>query len=105
MLDLSRATVDVADDADALARRAAAWIVARLGELDGPLSVALSGGSTPRPIYELLAVPPLRDRMPWPRIHWFWGDERFVPHDADASNYRMAREAFLRRAPVPPANI
>jgi len=105
MLDLSRATVDVADDAAALARRAAAWIVARLGELDGPLSVALSGGSTPRPIYELLAAPPLRDRMPWPRIHWFWGDERFVPQDDSASNFRMAREAFLRRAPVPPANI
>jgi 6-phosphogluconolactonase len=105
MLDLSRATVDVADDAADLARRAAAWIAARLGELDGPLSVALSGGSTPRPVYELLAVPPLRNRMPWSRIHWFWGDERFVPQDDSASNFRMAYDALLRRAPVPPANI
>jgi 6-phosphogluconolactonase len=46
-----------------------------------------------------------RDRIPWDRVHWFFGDERFVPHDHPDSNYRMAREAMLDAAPVPAANV
>ena len=69
------------------------------------MAVALSGGATPRPVYERLAAAPLSERLPWPRIHWFWGDERFVPPDHPDSNYRMVREALLSRVPVPPANI
>jgi 6-phosphogluconolactonase len=103
--EIARAVIDVADTPAELARRAAEWIVGELAQRDGMLSVALSGGETPRPVYELLATPPLRDRMPWPRVHWFWGDERFVPKDHRDSNYRMVREALLSRAPVPPANI
>ena len=105
MIDVVRAVVDVAEGPAELARRAAAWIAGQLAERDGILAVALSGGATPRPVYEQLAVPPLRDRVPWPRVHWFWGDERFVPKDHRDSNYRMVREALLSRAPVPPANI
>ena len=45
------------------------------------------------------------DRFPWARTHWFWGDERFVPEDDPLSNYRMAREALLSKAPIPAANI
>ena len=44
-------------------------------------------------------------RFPWPRVSWYWGDERFVPHDHPESNYRMTREAMLAKAPVPPENI
>ena len=68
-------------------------------------AVCLSGGSTPQRLYELLAGPPYRDKFPWSRTHWFWGDERFVPHDDALSNYRMVREALLSRAPIPAINI
>ena len=55
-------------------------LVARGGDGEGRhLAVALSGGSTPRQLYQHLAEPPYRDKFPWSRTHWFWGDERFVP--------------------------
>jgi 6-phosphogluconolactonase len=66
---------------------------------------ALSGGSTPRDLYSLLAHPPYRDRLPWSAIHVFWGDERHVPPDDPDSNFRMAREAMLDAVPLPPQNI
>ena len=50
-------------------------------------------------------MPEVASRFPWDRAHWFWGDERFVPHDHPDSNFRMARDAFLSRAPGPPGNI
>jgi len=67
--------------------------------------VCLSGGSTPRRLYERFADPAFAARFPWNRAHWFWGDERFVPHDHPDSNYRMARDAFLSRVIVPADNI
>ena len=72
---------------------------------DRAFGVCLSGGSTPRRLYERLAAPEIASRFPWNRAHWFWGDERFVPHDHPDSNFRMARDAFLSRIPVPPGNI
>ena len=69
----------------------------------GRFAICLSGGSTPRRLYQLLAEAPYREAMPWDRMHWFWGDERFVPWDHPDSNYRMAREALLSHAPVPAA--
>jgi len=68
-------------------------------------AVALSGGSTPRTLYSLLASDAYRDRLPWDNIDFFWGDERHVPPDDPDSNYRMAREAMLSKVPVPAANI
>lgn len=88
-----------------LAQRVAAWIVELARAKERAFAVCLSGGSTPRRLYELLAEPPYRERFPWPRTHWFWGDERFVPHDDDLSNYRMVKEALLSRAPIPAENI
>ena len=67
--------------------------------------MSLSGGSTPKARYELLASDDFRGRFPWQRVSWFWGDERFVPYDHPESNYRMTREAMLNHAPVPPENI
>ncbi len=72
----------------------------------GRFMVALSGGSTPRGMYALLATDPTwRAQLPWDRIHFFWGDERHVPPDDPESNFRMADETLLSVAPVPAANI
>jgi len=70
-------------------------------------TIALSGGSTPKRLYELLADPTqqFRSQLPWDCIHFFWTDERHVPPDHPDSNYRMVREAMLVRAPVPPTNV
>jgi len=71
----------------------------------GSFFVALSGGSTPRSLYRLLAESPFRDGIEWSGVHLFWGDERFVPADNPDSNYRAAREAFVSRVPIPPGNV
>jgi 6-phosphogluconolactonase len=99
------AHIEVGADLEAVARRAAEWIADLAHESEGRFAIALSGGSTPRRLYRLLAEPPFRDRLPWPRIHWFWGDERFVPWDHRDSNYGMVRAALLAHAPVPPQNV
>ena len=97
--------LEVLHDPDALAHRVADWLLAAAAAENAIFKIALSGGSTPRLLYECLAGTPYRDRFPWSRVHWFWGDERFVPHDDPLSNYRMAQEALFGRAPVPIANI
>ncbi len=71
----------------------------------GRFSVALSGGSTPRALYRLLGEPPFHEVIDWPRVHLFWGDERFVPADHPDSNYRLARETFISKAPIPSGNV
>jgi len=71
----------------------------------GRFTVALSGGSTPRAMNSLLAAPPFLDTVPWSSIYFFWGDERCVPPDHPDSNYRMARETLLERAPIPAQNV
>ena len=68
----------------------------------GKFTVALSGGSTPKTLYSLLATKP---GIPWDKIYFFWGDERHVPPDNPESNYRMANEALLSKIQVPPENI
>ena len=97
--------LEVLHDPDALAHRVADWLLAAAVAESATFKIALSGGSTPRLLYECLAGTPYRDRFPWSRVHWFWGDERFVPHDDPLSNYRMAQEALFGRAPVPITNI
>ena len=97
--------IEVLADPPALARRAAEWMTATASAAKGPFRVALSGGSTPKALYGLLAADEFRDRFPWRQVSWFWGDERFVPYDHPESNYRMEREAMLAKVPVPPENI
>jgi 6-phosphogluconolactonase len=98
-------TLRVYDDASALARAAADFICETAERSQGRVIIALSGGNTPRPAYELLAAEPILSRMPWERVHWIFGDERFVPPTSPDSNYAMARAAFLSRAPVPESNV
>jgi 6-phosphogluconolactonase len=71
----------------------------------GRFTVALSGGSTPQHLYQLLAGPPYRTQVDWKRMDIFWGDERCVPPDHRDSNYRMAREAMLDRLPIPTGQV
>ena len=92
-------------DTEALARHVAGWLTDLALASSGRFAMALSGGSTPKRLFEILAEPAFRDRFPWERTHLFWGDERFVPPDSPDSNYRMARLALLDHAPIPPANI
>ena len=71
----------------------------------GRFVVALAGGSTPRRLYQLLAEEPWRGQVDWPRVEFFWGDERTVPPDHPDSNYRMAREALLQKLTLGPAQV
>jgi 6-phosphogluconolactonase len=95
----------VFENAETLAHDVAEWLCGRAQASERAFAVCLSGGSTPRRLYECLAAPGIAARFPWDRTHWFWGDERFVPHDHRDSNYRMAREALLSRVSIPDANI
>ena len=101
--------IRVFDDLPALARAAAEEVVRVLSDAirnRDRATIALSGGSTPKALYRLLASDEsFRSRMPWSAIHFFWGDERHVPPDHAESNYRMAREAMLDLVPVPPENV
>ena len=100
----------VVDDAEALANAAAAAFSRRAREsvaAQSRFTVALAGGSTPRRLYARLSDPaaPWMAQIPWRQVHFFWGDERHVPPDDPQSNYRMAREELLSRAPVPAGNV
>jgi 6-phosphogluconolactonase len=100
----------VEPDAAALARRAAQYFVEMAGEAvasHGCARIAISGGSTPKAAFELMADPsqPWRARMPWEHLELYWVDERAVPPDDAASNYRMTREALLDHVPLHPSQI
>lgn len=100
-------SVHVYPDAAALGNAAAALLarVARESlEARGSFSLVLSGGSTPRPTYELLAGTFAR-LVPWGRTYVFFSDERVVPASDARSNYAMARDALLSRVSIPPANV
>lgn len=95
---------------DDLARAAAELFVAKSSEAvaqRGFFTIALSGGSTPKLLYELLANPnqPFREQVPWTMIHFYWSDERHVPPDHPESNYRMAYDNLLSRVPVSKAKV
>lgn len=100
--------LQVKDNSDAVAR-AAADMFTRLAqeavEERGRFTVALSGGSTPRLLYRLLASDAYRDRVPWDRIVFFFGDERWVPPTDDSSNYKLANDELFAKVGVDPANV
>jgi 6-phosphogluconolactonase len=95
----------VLPDAQAMAENAAERLLARIAQSRGPAAICLTGGSSPERLYELLALEPYRSRLPWDRVHWFMGDDRFVPADHAHSNMGMARRLFLDRVNVPSENI
>ena len=91
-----------------LNRKAAEEFIALAGAANarrGRFTVALSGGSTPKALYALLASAEYRNRLDWSRVHLFWGDERCVPPDHPESNFRMVQESLLSKVEIPRENI
>lgn len=100
--------LEVLPTSDALMHAAAElWVAAAASAIgaSGRFAVALSGGATPQRLYRLLATHPYASGVDWSRVHAFWGDERGVPPDDPASNYRMAHEALLAAVPIPAENV
>lgn len=99
--------IRIAPDVNALARTAAdtiQTIAKKAIDETGRFNIALSGGSTPKTLFELLASE-YKDQIDWSKTDVFWGDERCVPPDDPDSNYYMARETLLDSVPLPPSNI
>jgi len=96
--------VEVLPDQAALIQRSLAVVLEKMQtaiQERGQCTIALSGGSTPKPLYEAIAA----QNLPWEQIHVFWGDERYVPPVHPDSNQKMAREAWLDRVDLPASNI
>jgi 6-phosphogluconolactonase len=91
-------------DPAALAKAAADRVMAKIDAHGNRVAVCLTGGSSPQQLYALLATTAYRSRIDWDRVHWFIGDERFVPADDPLNNMAMARRIFLD-ACAPTANI
>ena len=107
---MNQKNVEIVADGNALAARAAAKFVEFVAEAvarQGAVSIALSGGSTPKKLYELLAGQNFREQIDWSHVHFFFGDERNVPPDSDDSNFKMANDAMFSRLAeeLPAANI
>ncbi len=96
------------ESSDAFARRAAEWLAETLSDVlaaRGRCAIALSGGTTPRPVYGALAAPDLAGAIDWSRVHVYFADERAVPPDHVDSNFRMASESLLSHVPIPAAHL
>ncbi|MGM4986706.1 6-phosphogluconolactonase [Tardiphaga sp. 841_E9_N1_2] len=94
----------VVEDAVALAEAAADRLIERIEANPGRIAICMTGGSSPKRLYELLATEPYRSEIPWDRVHWFIGDDRFVSSSDPLNNMSMARTAFLD-ACAPLANV
>ena len=103
MANDNRQVIAVSDSV-ALAKTAADRIMARIAANGGRVAMCLTGGSSPKQLYQLLATEAYRDRIPWDRVHWFIGDERFVPAGDPRNNMGVARQIFLDSF-APAANI
>src|SRR4051794_32429954 len=99
----NRKIIAVADPT-ALAAAAAERLLARNANNGDRFAICLTGGSSPKQLYQLLGKEPYRSQIPWQRVHWFIGDERFVPASHSLNNMLMARRAFLNRC-APLVNI
>jgi 6-phosphogluconolactonase len=97
--------VDISADPADLADRVAIWLATRIAFATRRIVFNLSGGTTPRDVYELLGGEDLRSRIDWHKVHLFFGDERFVPADHPDSNFRMAFEAMIRHVPIPASQV
>jgi 6-phosphogluconolactonase len=100
--------MEVYPDASGVARGVAEVVVevaTRAIDRSGRFVIALSGGSTPRELYRLLAAPGEAERIPWESVHVYWGDERCVPPFDPASDHLLAKEALLDHVPIPEGRV
>ncbi len=96
--------IEILPDKSALIEKTHSLVTKKINEAIAArnlCTIALAGGDTPKPLYEALA----KDSLPWPKIHVFWGDERYVPPSHPESNQNMARQAWLNRIEMPESNI
>jgi 6-phosphogluconolactonase len=101
-------TIRVSRDPESLANDAAELFVHLAGtsiQGRGLFTAVLSGGSTPKRLFEILASDRFQTRIVWKQVHLFWGDERYVPSDHPDSNFRMTMDALLSKVPIPPGNV
>jgi 6-phosphogluconolactonase len=95
-------------DAEALSQAVAKWIAGYIGDTlkkQDRFTIALSGGSTPKRLHEILAAAPFKEQIDWTKLHVFWGDERAVPFEDPRNNAKMAYDTLLNFVPVPPSQI
>lgn len=93
---------------DELSHAAAGWIADNItATLKGQdrFTIALSGGSTPKALHQILAASPYKEKIDWSKLHVFWGDERAVPFTDDRNNAKMAYDTLLNFVPIPPYHI
>jgi 6-phosphogluconolactonase len=100
----SKPNIVIVEDAQALAEAAARRLIERVNQ-NNRTAVCLTGGSSPQGLYRSLAEQPWRNQVPWDRVHWFIGDDRFVPESDPLSNMGAARRLFLDRVGAPRPNI
>jgi 6-phosphogluconolactonase len=105
MLKSAQTVIDIQPDAVSVAGKVAHWLLELALKAKDRFTVCLSGGATPKLLYQTLADKKIADQMPWEIIHWFWGDERFVSKKDPLSNYHMVEEAMLAKVKLPPKNI
>lgn len=104
--DTRTGSVSVFADREEATRHLADWLLQLATEKnEGPFAIALSGGSTPQSLYSLMATEPYASRFPWARIQFFLGDDRFLPHDHEDSNFGMMQRLLFSRVPVPAENL
>jgi 6-phosphogluconolactonase/glucosamine-6-phosphate isomerase/deaminase len=92
----------ISKDIDELSSQFAQWLVAYINEVlskQDRFTIALSGGNTPKKLYHLLASDNYKKQIDWAKLHFFWGDERYVPSDDERSNIKMAFESLLNHVP------
>jgi 6-phosphogluconolactonase len=105
MIKSQEAIVDVQADTPSVAERVARWLVEQLNTNSDKVSLCLSGGKTPKLLYEFLAKSEFANSIPWTKVHLFWGDERFVAKSDQLSNFKMVKTALLDHISIPEANI
>jgi 6-phosphogluconolactonase len=105
MADSQAPVIEIEANPDQVATKVANWLLDFAIAAHDRLTVSLSGGSTPKILYAKLAQQPYKERFPWDKVHWFFGDERFVPKADPLSNYKMVDEAMFSKVPVPAKNV
>lgn len=99
---------DISKDGNELAAKAANWFVEYVNKVlqtKDRCTIALAGGNTPKKLYELLASDAYKNKIDWSKLHFFWGDERYVPFDDERNNAKMVSDILLNHVPVPKEHI